>query len=87
MKTMSSPISQEIGAFLQKQLNQTRPGLTLEPDTPLLDSGYFNSLELYNLIVFIEERYSVEVNEDQIVLENFRDLQAIEALIQRLQAG
>ncbi len=84
---MTTPIFQEIQAFLQNQLNKTRPDIILEAKTPLLDSGYFDSLELYNLVVFIEERYSVEINEDEITLKNFENLSTIEAFIKRLEAG
>ena len=86
-RAMSSPIIQEIQEFLQKQLNKNKPEVILDPQTPLMDTGSLDSLELYNLIVFIEERYGIEINEDQITLENFKNLLAIEMLINQIQAG
>jgi acyl carrier protein len=58
-------------------------------ETPLLEHGLLDSLNLMTLVAFLERRYQLAVPENQITPTNFRNLAAIRQLIDRLkhQAG
>ena len=53
-------------------------------DQPLLDSegGVIDSMSLWPLIVFIEERFGVNVEDTDIMQENFRTLRALTQFIE-----
>jgi medium-chain acyl-[acyl-carrier-protein] hydrolase len=56
----------------------------LEPTTPLLEWGVINSMEIVRLIAFIKTAFAVDVPSEMIMAENFKDLQAITALVLKL---
>jgi acyl carrier protein len=56
-------------------------------DTPLLEQGLLDSLDLMKLIAFLERRYLLVVPEEEITPANFRSLAAIRTLIDSLNAG
>jgi acyl carrier protein len=55
----------------------------LESSTNLLDDGVLDSLRLMKLVQFLGERFSFELQPDEVVTENFRTLEAIAALVDR----
>jgi len=54
---------------------------TLGPDEPLLD-GALDSVDVLRLVVFVEERYEVKIEDDELVPENFETLRSLGALLQ-----
>ncbi len=52
-------------------------------DQPLLDSegGVIDSMSLWPLIVFIEERFGIKVEDTDIMQENFQTLRALTRFI------
>lgn len=56
----------------------------IEPDTPLLEWGILNSVSTVQLIGFIRERFEIEVPPEDVAGRNFRDLQSISQLLERL---
>ena len=57
------------------------------PDSPIIASGLVDSLGLFKLIAFIEEHFGVEIAPEDIVLENFVNIGAIAALVERSAAA
>jgi acyl carrier protein len=53
-------------------------------DQPLLDSagGVIDSMSLWPLIVFVEERFGIRVEDTDIMQENFQTLQALTKFIE-----
>jgi len=53
-------------------------------DQPLLDSagGVIDSMNLWPLIVFVEERFGIKVEDTDIMQENFQTLQALTKFIE-----
>jgi acyl carrier protein len=43
----------------------------------LFKDGYFDSMGFVALIAFLEEKYKVKVNDDELLEENFESIQAI----------
>lgn len=59
----------------------------LSADYDLLENGVVDSLGMFELVRFIEERLGVEVADDELVPENFQSLNAITGMIERLRAN
>lgn len=55
-------------------------------DTLLIEQGLLNSLLLVTLVAFLERTYRITVPDEEIVPDNFANLPAIRALVQRLAA-
>jgi acyl carrier protein len=53
----------------------------LEPDTSLISSGIIDSLSLIRLINFIESRFNVTIEDDEVTPDNFETLNLLDALI------
>jgi acyl carrier protein len=54
----------------------------IDPDASLISSGIVDSLALLRLISFLEERFGVTVEDDEVVPDNFETLNVIKALIE-----
>lgn len=64
-------------------LNGVRPGQTFVNVDNFFDQGVLDSLDLTALVAELESRFSVFMDVDEIVPENFRNLEAIKALLSR----
>lgn len=53
----------------------------IDPDESLLKNGVIDSLSILRLISFIEERFGVTVDDDEVVPENFETTNMIKSLI------
>ena len=53
-------------------------------DQPLLDSagGVIDSMSMWPLIVFVEERFGIKVEDTDLMQENFRTLRALTKFIE-----
>ncbi len=71
-------------AFIERDHLDGR--VTLADDAPLLEWGVIDSLALADLMAFIEERFAVSVPLEAVTPANFRTLQTIAAMLQRLAA-
>lgn len=55
----------------------------LEPDAALFESGLIDSLNLVELVAFVEERCGIHVAPGDLTLDNWNTLRSIEAFIAR----
>ncbi len=55
--------------------------------TPLLQSGLIDSLGMEELVTFLEDTFSVEVEDEDLLPDNFETVEAIAALIERKLAS
>lgn len=53
----------------------------IDPDTLLFEKGIIDSTGVIELIAFIEENYNVVVRDEELLLENFSSLNAMENFI------
>jgi acyl carrier protein len=51
---------------------------TLDENESLLEKGIIDSVKMLELISFLEEKYRIEVDEDDLYPENFDTMAAIE---------
>ncbi len=49
----------------------------IEPDDDLFSNGVLDSLAVLQLVMFIEERYSIKVSDEDVVYENFKSISTI----------
>jgi len=56
---------------------------TIETDYALVARGAIDSIELMEIILFLEESFGVTIDDTEIIPENFGTLGAIETLVKR----
>lgn len=66
-------------------LKEVKPTKNLEGITDIVEAGYLDSFELMSLIAQISDTFQVEVGIDEIVPENFNSVDAMAAMVQKLQ--
>lgn len=66
-------------------LEDIQPGIDYETCTDLIDGHHLESLSIISLIAELEDEFDITIPAVEIVPENFNSMQAIWALINRLQ--
>lgn len=72
-------VAAQVSEFISSEF--VRDSTPLTADTDLLGQEIIDSLGLFRLLGFIEERFSVEIDAEEVVPDNFRSVTAIEQLI------
>ena len=70
---------------LLKILAELRPDVDFEDNQELVDSGELDSFDIVSLVGALCDEYDIEIGADDIVPENFNSVEAIWALVQKLQ--
>lgn len=68
-----------IREFISKELLQRNVNLTDE--TPLIEDGYLTSLQTVDLVMFLNERFAVEIEPEDVNETQFRSLRTIAELV------
>lgn len=67
-------------AFIKNELARGHTGVDVEKDS-LIDSGIIDSLGIMKLVQFLQKELGVRITDDELVPENFENLEAIVKLI------
>ena len=59
-----------------------RQGVT--PELPLLQNSLLDSIGLQQLLTYIEMRYNITIEEENLVPENFSSVRTISQLVERI---
>ena len=73
--------------YISRELVPDAALLPLTNETSLLDSGILDSLSLLRLVVFLEERFKLTVDEIDLLPENFDSVNTICAYLRARQPG
>ena len=68
--------------FIAKELVQNE-SLELDDDVALIEKGYLTSLQTVELVVFLEERFGVQIEPEEVNEVDFRSLRSIAAMLER----
>lgn len=56
----------------------------LDFDRPLIESGVIDSMGVFHLVSFLEDEFGVQVEDEDLVVENFQTINTIARLVERL---
>jgi acyl carrier protein len=76
-----------ISEFISRELVQDAAVLPLGNTTSLLETGILDSLSLLRLVVYIQERFGIPVDDVDLVPENFDSIDAICAYLRSRDGG
>ena len=65
-------------------LNEVKPGVDFENDTDLTGHGVLDSITMVTLVMELNDAFDIEITPVDIVPENFKTVQTIYDMIQRL---
>lgn len=76
-------------AQLAAQLQQNAPdGIgELHPDTPLLDDWFAHSVDVIQMVLFLEQRFGIKLSDADISADNFDTLDALSDFVLAKLAG
>lgn len=52
----------------------------LEDTDPLIEAGIINSLGMMKLIVFLEEKFSIQLTDEELIPENFESVKTLSSM-------
>jgi acyl carrier protein len=81
MKYTDEQIFDALASFFVEQGNSREGAVAVAPDTDIIGQGLVDSLGIFKLIAFVEEKFAVTVEPDEVLLENFQTLRALRNLI------
>jgi acyl carrier protein len=76
-----------INDYVSKELVPDPALLPLTDETPLLDSGILDSLGLLRLVVFLEERFGITMDDADLLPEYFASVNSICAYLRAREPG
>jgi acyl carrier protein len=71
----------DIRAFVLERLAPATGRTELAGDEDLIESGVLDSLGIFQLVEFLEERFGVAIADSEITPDNFGTLERIERLV------
>jgi acyl carrier protein len=78
----SADIERQLAEYIEKEIAYNRGGAPVLPDEPLLE-GLVDSTSMLRLALFIEERFGVRVEDDDLVPENFETVRSLAKFVER----
>ena len=72
-------MKEKITAFIEKHLLES--AIEIGPEDDLLNTGLLDSIGVIKLIAYIEEEFGIAVPPEEMVIENFISVQAIEIFL------
>jgi len=78
----TADIEQDVLGFLEQH---TRKSWTT--DTDLFATGGMSSMFALQLVIFLEKRFGVAIDGEDLHLDNFRTVNAMAGLVHRLRGG
>ncbi|MFZ0544604.1 MAG: acyl carrier protein [Candidatus Promineifilaceae bacterium] len=71
--------------FIVNELLMGKGQNEVTADTSLISSGILDSLSLIRLINFVEEKFNLVIEDDEVIPDNFETINALDAMISAKQ--
>jgi acyl carrier protein len=78
---------QRVRQYLVDNLKWLGSPAGLTPDYRLIDNDVLDSMGIFEMISFIESDFGIDVEDDDLVPENFESIAAIARLVSNKKAG
>ena len=74
-------IKDQLREYIASELGWDKPAAELTDDYELLERDVVDSLGIFKIISFVESEYDIEIDDEELVPENFETLEAIVKLV------
>jgi acyl carrier protein len=68
--------------YIRDEIVRNR-GAVIKEDEDLLSSGVIDSLSILKLVSFVEERFGIQVPDEDVVYDNFKSISALTEYLQQ----
>jgi D-alanine--poly(phosphoribitol) ligase subunit 2 len=75
-----------ITEWIRRAAETRLPNVEVRADTAIIENGLLDSIEILNLVGFLEEQFDIALPVEEFVPENFTNAEAIARLVVRLRA-
>lgn len=82
-----SEIAQAVRDQLRAEFLADRPDMELADDLDLIEAQIVDSLGIFIMVAFLETRFGVSIEGDDISPQNFETVSAMTSLVERAQAA
>ncbi len=82
---MESAVIESLEQYIATKILK-QPGRHIAPDAPLISSGVIDSFSLVDLALFVEDTFSVRIEDTELNAQTFDNLNQLAALIQSRKA-
>jgi len=76
-------IENQIKDFISSEIIDDDGNLELDNTTMLIDSGIIDSMGIMKLLTYLEDTFSITIDGDELVPENFETIDAICSLVDK----
>jgi acyl carrier protein len=81
-RTETESTAEIIRAFISERFLYDRPEVMLTPDLPLIEQRLIDSLQLMQLVQFLQERFGIFIDIMDLVVENFASIDTMAAFVE-----
>jgi acyl carrier protein len=74
-------VEQRVREYIVENLRWHRPPEALTSDYRLIDNDVLDSMGIFEVISFVESHYGIEIDDQDLVPENFATISAIAKLV------
>lgn len=67
-------------------LEEIRPDVEFEKEKKLIDDGVLDSFDIISIVQEMNDTFDVEIDVEELVPDNFNTIEAMQELIEKLQA-
>jgi acyl carrier protein len=76
-------VTSELEKFLLTEASLDSEKKSIKPDEDLLMSGIIDSMGILKLVSFIESKFGIKINNEDILPENFQNLNSLEKFVEK----
>ena len=84
---MNSSIQQTVRDFVRQQMLQDRPDFVLTDETDLLTEHIIDSLGIFTLVTYLEEKFGIVIDADEVLVEHFSTVVDVVNLVESKLVG
>ncbi|MEA5510552.1 acyl carrier protein [Crocosphaera sp. UHCC 0190] len=74
-------VQQVVKKHIAEQFMYDKPEVNLDNDLPLIEQGIIDSVGIFQMISFLEDKFQVILDPDEVLLENFETVSAISSFV------
>jgi acyl carrier protein len=76
-------VEEKIASYIADNILFSKKGFTYPLDASFLENGIIDSMNVLELVMFVEEKFGVQVADNEIIPENFDSVSKLAAFILR----
>lgn len=80
-------IVEELQNYILREFSFNHNKKTIDPDENLLEQGIVDSSGIMQLTEYLEDKFGIQISNEDIVPENFQSINSLQKLIHSKQPG